>query len=77
MSTGLRERPAQAAANGGLAARRAVIRWAWRMFRRFASYGNVIGYAILLIAFFENDVYRTALGLVLLAIVVRYLPPNS
>ncbi len=35
MSTALRERPAQeAAANGGLAARRAVVRWAWRMFRR-------------------------------------------
>ena len=35
MSTALRERPAQAAAgNGGVPARRAVIRWAWRMFRR-------------------------------------------
>ncbi len=35
MSTALRERPAQAGAgNGGLPARRAVIRWAWRMFRR-------------------------------------------
>jgi len=35
VSTELRERPAPAAAgNGGLAARRAVIRWAWRMFRR-------------------------------------------
>ncbi len=35
MSTALRERPARAAAgNGGAPARRAVIRWAWRMFRR-------------------------------------------
>jgi len=35
VSTALRERPAQAAAgNGGVPARRAVIRWAWRMFRR-------------------------------------------
>ncbi len=35
MSTGLRERPAEAgAANGGVPARRAVIRWSWRMFRR-------------------------------------------
>ena len=35
MSTALRERPAQAGAgNGGLPARRAVTRWAWRMFRR-------------------------------------------
>ncbi len=35
MSTALRERPAQAAAgSGGVHARRAVIRWAWRMFRR-------------------------------------------
>src|SRR5208282_5050974 len=35
VSTALRERPAQAGAgNGGLPARRAVIRWAWRMFRR-------------------------------------------
>ncbi|MGH3122304.1 MAG: ABC transporter permease, partial [Streptosporangiaceae bacterium] len=35
MSTALRERPAQAGAgNGGVPARRAVIRWAWRMFRR-------------------------------------------
>jgi putative ABC transport system permease protein len=35
MSTTLRERPAEAGkANGGLAARRAVIRWAWRLFRR-------------------------------------------
>jgi putative ABC transport system permease protein len=34
-SAGLRERPARAgAANGGVPARRAVIRWAWRMFRR-------------------------------------------
>ena len=33
--TALRERPAQAGAgNGGVPARRAVIRWAWRMFRR-------------------------------------------
>jgi len=35
MSTGLLERPASTgAANGGVPARRAVIRWAWRMFRR-------------------------------------------
>ncbi|MGH3237859.1 MAG: ABC transporter permease, partial [Streptosporangiaceae bacterium] len=35
MSTALRERPAQAGTgNGGVPARRAVIRWAWRMFRR-------------------------------------------
>ena len=35
MSTALRERPAPAGArNGGVPARRAVIRWAWRMFRR-------------------------------------------
>ena len=35
MSTGLLERPATSgAANGGVPARRAVIRWAWRMFRR-------------------------------------------
>ena len=35
MTTALRERPARAAAgNGGAPARRAVIRWAWRMFRR-------------------------------------------
>ena len=35
MSTGLLERPAQAGTrNGGVPARRAVIRWAWRMFRR-------------------------------------------
>ena len=35
MSTALRERPAQAGAkNGGVPARRAVIRWSWRMFRR-------------------------------------------
>jgi putative ABC transport system permease protein len=35
VSTALREPPAQAGAgNGGLPARRAVIRWAWRMFRR-------------------------------------------
>jgi putative ABC transport system permease protein len=35
VSTALRERPAQAGAgNGGVPARRAVIRWAWRMFRR-------------------------------------------
>ncbi len=35
MSTALRERPAAAgAANGGVPARRAVIRWSWRMFRR-------------------------------------------
>jgi putative ABC transport system permease protein len=35
VSTGLLERPAAAgAANGGVPARRAVIRWAWRMFRR-------------------------------------------
>ena len=34
-STGLRERPAAAgASNGGVPARRAVTRWAWRMFRR-------------------------------------------
>ena len=35
MSTGLLERPASTGAtNGGVPARRAVIRWAWRMFRR-------------------------------------------
>jgi putative ABC transport system permease protein len=35
MSTSLRERPATASAgNGGVPARRAVIRWAWRLFRR-------------------------------------------
>ena len=35
MSTALRERPAAAGTpNGGVPARRAVIRWAWRMFRR-------------------------------------------
>ena len=35
MSTALRERPAEAGtANGGVPARRAVIRWSWRMFRR-------------------------------------------
>ena len=36
MSTGLRERPAPAGApgNGGVPARRAVIRWAWRLLRR-------------------------------------------
>ena len=35
MSTALRERPASAGApNGGVPARRAVIRWSWRMFRR-------------------------------------------
>ena len=35
MSTGLLERPAAAGTgNGGVPARRAVIRWAWRMFRR-------------------------------------------
>jgi putative ABC transport system permease protein len=35
MSTALKERPAQAGApNGGAPARRAVIRWAWRLFRR-------------------------------------------
>ncbi len=35
MSTALHERPAPAGArNGGVPARRAVIRWAWRMFRR-------------------------------------------
>ena len=35
MSTGLLERPAPAGTgNGGVPARRAVIRWAWRMFRR-------------------------------------------
>ena len=34
-STGLRERPAAAGtSNGGVPARRAVTRWAWRMFRR-------------------------------------------
>ncbi len=35
MSTELRERPVRAGAgNGGVPARRAVIRWSWRMFRR-------------------------------------------
>jgi putative ABC transport system permease protein len=36
VSTALRDRPASAGAvgNGGVAARRAVIRWAWRLFRR-------------------------------------------
>ncbi|MGD0684121.1 MAG: FtsX-like permease family protein [Streptosporangiaceae bacterium] len=35
MSTALRERPARAGSpNGGVPARRAVVRWAWRMFRR-------------------------------------------
>ena len=35
MSAGLLERPAQAGTrNGGVPARRAVMRWAWRMFRR-------------------------------------------
>ena len=35
MSAGLRERPASAGtSNGGVPARRAVIHWAWRMFRR-------------------------------------------
>jgi len=36
MTTSVRERPAPArsAADGGAAARRAVIRWAWRLFRR-------------------------------------------
>ena len=35
MSTALGDRPAQAGArNGGAPARRAVIRWAWRLFRR-------------------------------------------
>ncbi len=35
MSTALRERPAAAGtSNGGVPARRAVIRWGWRMFRR-------------------------------------------
>jgi len=35
VSTGLLERPASAGtSNGGVPARRAVIRWAWRMFRR-------------------------------------------
>ena len=35
MSTALRERPAQAGTGGGgVPARRAVIRWAWRLFRR-------------------------------------------
>ena len=35
MSTALRERPAPAGtSNGGVPARRAVIRWSWRMFRR-------------------------------------------
>ncbi len=35
MSTALRERPVEAGtSNGGVPARRAVIRWAWRMFRR-------------------------------------------
>ncbi|MGE5287052.1 MAG: hypothetical protein ACM3ML_07590 [Micromonosporaceae bacterium] len=36
VGTGLRERPAPvgAAGNGGVPARRAVVRWAWRLFRR-------------------------------------------
>jgi hypothetical protein len=35
MSTTVRERPADTGkASGGMAARRAVIRWAWRLFRR-------------------------------------------
>ena len=35
MSTAMRERPASAGtSNGGVPARRAVIRWSWRMFRR-------------------------------------------
>src|SRR6516165_8981529 len=35
MSVTVRERPARAgASNGGVPARRAVIRWAWRLFRR-------------------------------------------
>ena len=35
MSTAVRERPAHTSAgNGGVPARRAVIRWAWRLFRR-------------------------------------------
>jgi putative ABC transport system permease protein len=35
VSTALHERPAPAGArNGGVPARRAVVRWAWRMFRR-------------------------------------------
>jgi len=35
VSTALRDRPVEAgAANGGVPARRAVIRWSWRMFRR-------------------------------------------
>src|SRR5258707_6697941 len=35
MSTALRERPVHAGAeNGGAPARRAVVRWAWRLFRR-------------------------------------------
>ena len=35
MSTALRDRPAPAGTpNGGVPARRAVIRWSWRMFRR-------------------------------------------
>src|ERR1700761_8397821 len=35
MSTAMRERPADSGTqNGGVPARRAVIRWAWRLFRR-------------------------------------------
>jgi putative ABC transport system permease protein len=34
MSTTLQERPAAGTQNGGVPARRAVIRWAWRLFRR-------------------------------------------
>ena len=34
MTTALGERPSRAGSHGGLPARRAVMRWAWRMFRR-------------------------------------------
>jgi putative ABC transport system permease protein len=34
MTTALHERPSRAGGHGGLPARRAVMRWAWRMFRR-------------------------------------------